>query len=330
MSPRPLDRRTMIATLASGIALPVAAQPRPPVVGFLGFATPQANLPMVDALRRGLREQGYVEGQTIVVDVRHANGDLKVAERDIDELIARGTAVFVAPGPAAVRIVVQKTSTPVVGIGLVPSLSGTDPFGSIARPGGSVTGFSTYGEELSGKRIELLRRVLPDARVLGILHNVADPVFHQWGELTERAARSQGLRTIRLGLKSSSDAELSQLLRELKQQNGNTLIVVRDFLTAGLVKPICSMALELGIAVVAEERVFAQEGGLVSYGPVIEDLLLRAAGYVSRILKGAKPADLPIQLPTKFELCLNLATARRLGLPPPPADVLFAANEVIE
>jgi putative ABC transport system substrate-binding protein len=154
-------------------------------------------------------------------------------------------------------------------------------------------------------------------------------VFRHWGEATDAAARAQGLRTLRLGLTSQSDAELLQRLHELKAAGGTTMIVIRDFLTSSLMSPICRMALELGVATVAEHRAFAEAGALMSYGPDLPDLFERAAGYVERILKGAKPADLPIQLPVKFEFAVNLSTAKRLGITLTP-DILFAADLTIE
>lgn len=132
-----------------------------------------------------------------------------------------------------------------------------------------------------------------------------------------------------MGLSAQSDAELLQRLQQLKAAGGSTLIVIRDFLTSSLMQPTCRMALELGVAIVAEPRAFAEAGALMSYGPGLPDLFRRAASYVDRILKSEKPAELPIQLPTKFEFSVNLGTARRLGLALPP-DVLFAADQVIE
>jgi putative tryptophan/tyrosine transport system substrate-binding protein len=320
---------TLSAAMGGGAYRSGWAQPMLPVVAFLGFATPQADQETLAAFRQGLARQGLIDGSTVTIEVRHASGDLVTAQRYIDELIKRRTAVFVLPGPAAARLVVQRTTTPVVAIGLLPTAPAGDPYGSLARPGGSVTGFSTFGEELSGKRIELLRRTLPGMTLLGILHNVADPVFRHWGEATDAAARAQGLRTLRLGLTSQSDVELLDRLRELKAAGGSTVIVIRDFLTASLMSQTCRMALDLGVAIMGEHRAFAEAGALMSYGPDLPDLFARAAVYVERILKGTKPADLPIQLPTKFEFAVNLGTAQRLGITL-PQDVLFAADLTID
>ena len=330
-----MQRREMMAGGWGAAACAVAAggawgqAGSPPIIAYLGFATPSADQATLDALRRGLADQGLPDGTAVRVEARHAEGDLALAGRYIDELVRIGTAVFVLPGPAAARLVVQRTAIPAVAIGLPPTPAPGDPYGSLARPGGSVTGFSTFGEELSGKRIALLRRTLPRMALLGVLHNVADPVFRHWGEATEAAAQAQGVRTLRLGLSSQSDAELAQRLAELRAAGGDTLLVIRDFLTASLMPQTCRQALDLHVAVMGEHLAFAEAGALMSYGPDLPDLFFRAAGYVARILRGQKPGDLPIQLPTKFELGVNLATARRLDVTFPP-DVLFAADRTIE
>jgi putative ABC transport system substrate-binding protein len=192
-----------------------------------------------------------------------------------------------------------------------------------------VTGFSYFGEALSAKRIEALRELLPKSSVLGILHNVADPVFREWGAQTEAAARAQGFQPLRLGLRSSSSAELIELLRSLRSQSGDAVIVISDFLTVSLKDEIIRTCAELGIVVIAEWPAFVQSGALMFYGADIPDLFRQAAGYVDRIIKGEQAGDLPIQLATKFQMVINLKTARTMGLDVPPA-LLTQADEVIE
>jgi putative ABC transport system substrate-binding protein len=304
-------------------------QGRLPVVGFLGFATEQADRASLTALRRGLSEQGYVEGQTILLEARHAGGDLDLANRYIHEMIRRPVDVFVAPGPAATRSIRRATQIPIVAIGLPPAAGDHDLFASLTRPGGTVTGFSYFGEELAAKRIEVLREFRPELSVLGILHNVIDPVFRDWGIQTEASARAQGLRSVRLGLRSLSPDEIRRLLQSLRDQGGEAVIVIRDFLTHTMADAIVSTAASLGITVVAEQERLVEAGALMSYGADIPDLFRRAAGYVDRILKGEKAADLPIQLPTEIEFVINLKTAKALALEVPPA-LLARADAVIE
>lgn len=182
---------------------------------------------------------------------------------------------------------------------------------------------------MSAKRIELIREVLPGLDAGGILHNVVDPVFRDWGVETEAAVRAQGLRPVRLGLSAIDPAETERLIRSLRPAGASALIVIRDFLTHSLREPIYSTAIAERIATVTEQRDFAEAGAFLSYGADILDLFRRAAGYADRILKGDRPGDLPIQLATKLELVVNLRTARAIGIEVPPV-ILLRAGEVID
>jgi len=327
-----MRRRDALALLAAWpVGTPSLAQARGKlrIVGFLGFASEQADRPTLEAFRLGLREHGHEEGRTILVEARHAGGDLTLAANYIDELSRKPVDVFVAPGPGAARSIRRVTDIPIVALGLPSTGGDADLFGSLASPGGTVTGFSNYGEELSAKRIEFLRELLPEARMVGVLHNATDPVFRGWGVQTETSARAHGLQPQRLGLSSSAPDEVGALLRWLRAQGGDTVIVVRDFLTSTLQDDILSTSDELGISVVAEQASFPRAGALISYGPDIPDLFRRSAGYVTRIVKGEKAGSLPIQLPTKFELVINVRTAQRLGIWVSPM-LLAQADEAIE
>jgi putative tryptophan/tyrosine transport system substrate-binding protein len=299
-----------------------------PVVGFLGFASAEADSAPLAAFREGLRAQGHVEGETIRLVARHAAGNMERATELIEEMKGIPVSVFVAPGPGAARSIHRRTQTPIVAIGLPPT--GTeDLFGSLARPGGTVTGFTYFGETLSAKRIEALREVLPGSTRVGVLHNASDPFFQDWGTQTEASAREQGLHPIRLNLRSGTPAEVQELLESLRAQGGDAVIIVRDFLTHTVINDIIRISTELGIASVAEQARFVQDGALMSYGPDIFDLFRRAAEYVDRIVKGEKPGDLPIQIPTKFELAINLRKARALDLQV-PASVFARADIIVE
>ncbi len=326
-----MRRRDALALLA---AFPVAtrslgqAAPTIPVVGFMGFATAEADRATLTALREGLQQQGYAEGQSILVEARHAGGDVDVAARLIDELARRPVTVFVAPGPAAARSIHRATKIPVVAVGLPPS-GNDDLYTSLARPGGTVTGFTFFGETLSAKRIEVLREMLPSTRVLGILHNAADPVFRDWGVQTEASAREQGLQPVRLGLRSTSPTEVQDLLRSLRAQGSDVVLVVRDFMTHTAIDEIIRSSADLGLAVVTEQARYVEAGALMSYGPDTSDLFRRAAGYVDRIIKGEKAGDLPIEIPAEYEFAINLKSARARGLDV-PLPLLAQADFVVE
>jgi putative ABC transport system substrate-binding protein len=223
----------------------------------------------------------------------------------------------------------RMTRIPIVAVALPADRTDSSMFASHARPGGTVTGFSTFGEEMSAKRLQLVREMLPRMTTVGVLHNGTDPTFSAWGEQTMADAARQGLRPVRMSLSAASPEQLDKNIRKLRDAGGTGLIVVRDFMTVTLMKEICRIATDAGIAVVGEWNEFARAGALFSYGADIPDLFRRAAGYVDRILKGEKPADLPIQLPDKFELVVNMRTAKRLGVAV-PSRLLVQADEVIE
>ena len=318
-----------LATLAAQTPAWAQTGSRLPIVGFVGFASAQIDNHMLGHFQAGLRELGRIEGRTIAIEARIADGNIHKGHELISELIALPVDVFLSPGPAATRAILRKTKIPVVAVALPGTESDPELFASLARPGGTVTGFSAFGEEMSAKRIEMLKEVLPNLRVLGVLHNATDPTFRAWGEQTMVDAKKQNLEPLRLALTSPSVAAAADQIRTLREAGGKALIVIRDFLTSTMINDICGVATEAGIGVVGEHSEFARAGALFSYGADIPDLFRRAAGYVDRILKGEKAEDLPIQLPTKFELVVNLKTAHALGHVMPPS-ILIRAEEVIE
>ena len=298
------------------------------MVGFVGFAKPAIDNTIVAPFRKGLAELGYVEGRTIIVDVRSANGDVARGHAIIDEFAAIPVDVLFAPGPASARAVARKTKIPVVAIALPAVQSDPELFQSLARPGGTLTGFSAFGEEMSAKRIAMLKEILPGLTKLGVMHNATDPTFSAWGEQTMADTKKLGIEPIRVGLSAATPAEVTEQIKKLADAGGTAMIVIRDYMTAAMVTEICRTGAEMKIAVIGEQAEFAQAGALFSYGADIVDLSRRAAGYVDQILKGQKPAEMPIQLPTKFELVVNLKTARALGLTVPPTILVFADQTI--
>ena len=248
---------------------------------------------------------------------------------DLIAALARsGTDVFVTPGPRAAEIVREVApEMPVVAVALPASYPAL--FQSLARPGGRVTGFSHIGTGLAAKRIELLGEALPGLQSVAILCRMDDPLSSDWAAETARAARGRGLEANLLGLASLSAAQLPPLLASARAAGAQGLIVIRDYGTESLRAEIFRYAAEVRLASLAEHRNFAEAGALLSYGASLPDLFRRAAEYVDRMLNGTDPGELPIQLPTRFELVLNLGTARTLELTLPPS-LLARADEVIE
>lgn len=327
-----MKRRDFLGLLAAATAWPFTAsaqQRRIPVVGFVGFANAEVDAVTINAFRKALVELGHVEGRTIVVDARSAHGDVARGHAMIDELVALPVDIFLSPGPAAARAIVRKTRIPVVAVALPAVQSDPELFQSLARPGGTVTGFSAFGEEMSAKRIEMLKEILPGLKRLGVMHNATDPTFSAWGDQTMADAKKLGIEPVRLGLSAPSVPQLEEQIKKLASDGGAAMVVIRDFLTAAMMKDICRLAADARIAVIGEHAEIARAGALLSYGADLGDLFRRAAGYVDNILKGQKPADMPIQLPTKFELIVNLKTAQALGLTVPPT-ILVLTDEVIE
>jgi putative ABC transport system substrate-binding protein len=326
-----MRRRDAVAVLAgSALAARLHAQTAPPVVLYMALVTRASDAASVAAFRDGMRSLGQVEGRSYVLVERYAEGNFAAAEAMLREQLTDPVAVFLAPGAAAVRLILRMTkSVPIVSVGLHPNGGQTDLFATLARPGGSVTGVSNFGEELASKRVQLLKGVMPRLKSVGVLHNTTDPVFRRWGEESEAGIRAQGLSAQRLGLTSTAVEAMQRTLRKARADGVEALVVVRDFLTSSLHRQIAQTSLDLGLGSIAEDRRYPQAGALMSYGVSDRDQFRSAAGYVDRILKGARPDELPIEQPTRFELVLNLRSARALGLTP-PQSVLLRADELIE
>ena len=301
-----------------------AQQPQVPRIGVLSsFSDPD---PQVAALTQGLRDLGWVEGQNVGVEYRYANNHLEQFPHLAAELVRLKVDLIVAGGEAGIRAARDATST----IPIVMANSG-DPVGtgliaSLSRPGGNVTGLSLLAPDLGGKRLELLKETVPKVSRVGVLWNPTNAVKALELNSTEVAARALGVIVTSHGVRAPADFD--RAFAAIGRERPTALITLADPLTRGYRSQFAEFAVKSRLPMIAELRDFAEAGGLMTYGASLLDLYRRAATYVDKILKGAKPGDLPIEQPTKFELVVNLKTAKALGLTI-PQSVLVRADEVI-
>ena len=296
-------------------------------IGFLTPASPVSMEGRVAHFRQGLRELGYVEGQNTTIDYRWAEGqeqrliDLarELVGLKVDVVVSHGVLATQAAKRASVTIpIVCFACGDAVSVGLVDSL---------ARPGGNITGLTVLAPEVSGKRVELLKEVVPGLARLAVLWNSDNPVSKPELNEAEVAARSGGLQIQSISVAKSND--LARAFQSMKEGRAQALIVLSDAMLFGNRKQIADLAAANQLPTISYTGEFAKSGTLMGYGPDLHALASRSAIYVDKILKGAKPGDLPIEQPTKFELAINLKTAKALGLTVPPA-LLSRADEVIE
>jgi len=300
---------------------------RIPRVGFLvpgsasGFAT------RVEAFRQGLRELGYVEGKSIAIEYRWAEGKLDRLPELSAELVRSKVDVIVTSGDAAIRAAKEKTTTIPIVVGVAGDLVGPGYVSSHARPGGNITGLLDISPELSTKRLELLKESFPEVSRVAILLNAANPVMVLNFKETERAARAMGLKPESLEVRNGNDFD-SALLAPTRGQ-AEVLIVLQDSLVIAHSIRIIKFAAKHRLPGMYFDSRWVDAGGLMSYGPNYSDLFRRAAGYVDKILKGRKPSDLPVQQPMKFEMIINLKTAKQIGVTI-PSNVLARADRIIK
>jgi putative tryptophan/tyrosine transport system substrate-binding protein len=320
-----MRRRDFIALIGGATAWPLAAraQAKLPTIGFHG-ADASAWSPWTAAFVERLRELGWIEGRTIAIEYRWSEGRAERIAEFATEFVRRNVDVIVTNYTGAPAM---KHATSVIPIVFV--LGGDDPvetglIASLARPGGNVTGLSTQQTELAGKRLELLREVLPGLRRLAIMGNVGVPVREM--REVQTAARALGLEVVPLEIRRAED--IAPAFATLNA-HADALYAVFDALIAANRLRIMTFALTARLPTILNTRDFIQAGALISYGPNIPTLFRRAADYVDKILRGAKPADIPVEQPTKFDLVVNLITAKALGLTI-PESFLLRADELIE
>ena len=322
-------RRVFIRTMAAGLfAAPLAASAQPagkiPRIGVLSPDSP-GPLPLLDSFRQELRKLGYVEGENIAIEYRFAGAKPERLPNLAAELVRLKVDVILTINTAASQAAKGATKTiPIVftfvaePVDLVPSL---------AQPGGNITGLTTLTAELSAKRLELIKEALPGTSRVAFLWNSANLIGTRGFKETERASRPLGIQLYALGLKGPD--ELQTAFKAASRERVGALFVWEDAVLIHLRTRVLDLAAKHRLPAAAQNREFVEAGGLLSYGSNLPDHFRRAAYYVDKILRGAKPADLPVEQPTKFELVINLKTAKALGLTI-PQSLLQRADEVIQ
>jgi putative tryptophan/tyrosine transport system substrate-binding protein len=327
-----MRRREFIALLGGTAAawpLPARAQqPALPVIGFMSGRAPEDSAHLVSAFRQGLAETGFVEGQTVTIEFRWADGDYDRLPALAADLVSRKVAVLVGVGGDVSALAAKKAtaSIPVVfGMGADPVKAGL--VASFNRPGGNATGFTLWTSEMESKRLGLLRDIVPAVQLIGILVNPKFPPSSQ--ELNDLELAAKGIGQWLFVASANDDAELDAALTSLGQQRvGAFLVTAAPFFDTRLER-IVGFAAQNRLPAIYQFREYAVAGGLISYGPNVVESYRNAGDYVGRILKGEKPADLPVLQPTKFDFVINLKTAKALGLTVPPT-LLAEAGEVFE
>jgi putative ABC transport system substrate-binding protein len=325
-----MKRRDFITLLGSASAWSIAAhaqQAAMPVVGFLHYASPATLVNLAAAVREGLKEAGYVEGQNVAVEYRWAEGDYDRLPALVADLVRRQVTVITAGGAVAAEAAKSATTTiPIV------FTSGADPVASglvrsLSRPGGNLTGVSLLAAEMATKRLELIRDLLPHARAVAMIVNPTFPGAEAEMAEVEAAGRMIGMQTH--GVKATSPSDIDAALASFGQIHVDAFMVGADGFFITRRDQFAALARRYAIPGIYPFPNFPEAGGLLSYGVSLADAYRQAGVLTGRILKGAKPAELPVMQPTKFELVLNLKTAKALGLEVPPS-LLARADEVIE
>jgi putative ABC transport system substrate-binding protein len=316
----------VVLTLAGGARAEAQQVEKIPRIGYLSATSNSVNPARVQAFRQGLRDLGYVEGKTIVVEWRFAEGKPDRLPTLAAELVRLKVAVIVSGGSTATRPVKEETSTiPIV------MTQDNDPVGngfvaSLARPGGNITGLATLRSELSGKRLELLKEIVPNLSRVAVLGMSTNPGNSQLLKETELAAGAFGVKLQYLDIQNPKD--IGSGFRAASNGRADAVLVLAGPVFSSRRTEVVQLAIKRRLPAIYDRRDFGEAGGLMTYGVSVTELDRRAATYVDRILKGAKPANLPVEQPTKFELVINLKAAKQIGLTIPP-NVLARADRVI-
>jgi putative ABC transport system substrate-binding protein len=308
-----------------------AAQPREkmPRIGYLdiGFSNDPMRKGWLEAFRQGLRELGYVEGQNIAIESRWTEGGDDRLPALAADLVRSQVDVIVATIGAATRAVQQTTRTIPIVMSTVNDPVGSGLVASLARPGGNVTGLTVMSPDLLGKQVQLLKEVVPKVSRVAVLRNPDNPADRALVREAEAAARALGVRL--QTLEARNPPEIDSAFAAMTRERAGALLILPDSVFLSQRKQIAELAVKRRLPSIRMSSAFPEAGGLMSYSANYLDVSRRAATFVDRILKGAKPGDLPVELPTKFELVINLRTARAIGLTIPPA-LLQRADRIID
>ena len=315
---------TVLLTTAS---LAAAQQPtKVPRIGYLGGTSPSANAARIEAFRQGLRELGYVEGRNMIIEWRHAEAKLDRLPALAAELVRLKVDILVTGGPPATRAAKEATVTIPVVMAFDDDPIGNGFVASLARPGGNITGLSSLAPELSGKQLELLKEILPKLSRVAVLGSSTRPGTAQTLKETELAAGVFGVKVLYLDLISPKDIETG--FREAREGRADAMLILSSPIFSSQRTQLVDLAAKSRIPATYSTTEFVEDGGLMSYGVNTSELYRRAGAYVDKILKGTKPADLPVEQPKKFEFIINLKAAKQIGLTIPP-NVLARADRVI-
>jgi len=317
----------VVVLLAVGVIAEAQQPTKVPRIGFLGGGSASANAGRIEAFRQGLRELGYVEGKNIVIEHRWAEGKLDRLPALAAELVRLKVDIIVSAGPTVTRVAKEATVT----IPIVMAFD-NDPVGngfvaSLARPGGNITGLSSLSSEISGKQLELLKEIVPRLSRVAVIGNSTNPGNAQALKETELAAGAFGVQLQYVDVLDPKDIETA--FGAASKGHADAVLVLTSAVTNSHRKQIVELAVKNRLPAIYYTAEWVEGGGLMNYGASFTDLYRHAATYVDKILRGAKPADLPVEQPTKFELIINLKAAKQISLTIPP-NVLVRADKVIK
>jgi putative ABC transport system substrate-binding protein len=325
-----MRRREFITLLGGAVAawpLAARAQQPPPVVGFMSARSPETSVDLLAAFRRGLAESGFVEGQNVAIEFRWSRGEYNSVAALAADLASRRVAVIAVAGSPVASAAKAATSTIPIVFAVAVDPVGAGLVASLNRPGGNLTGMTTLGVEVGPKRLELLRELIPTATIVAALINPTNSNAETQSRDLETAARALGLQ-IHVQ-HASTDRDIDAAFATLGQSRPGGLVIGTDLFLSSRIEQMAALGLRYSVPTIFQYRQFVSSGGLMSYGTSPADSYHQMGVYTGRILKGEKPANLPVQQTTKIELLINMKTARALGLTV-PLSLLARANEVIE